>query len=49
MQTAMENGLQPQVYCQYVFAQIQLGHIDDWQKLLPWADDIPVFCKIKSK
>ena len=49
MQTAMENGLQPQTYLQYVFEQIQLGHMDDFQKLLPWADNIPEFCKMKSK
>ena len=47
MQTAMENGLQPQAYLQYVFEQIQLGYIDDFKNLLPWADDITEFCKMK--
>ena len=49
MQTAMENGLQPQAYLQYVFEQIQLGCVDDFKNLLPWADDIPALCKMKSE
>ena len=49
VQTAMENGLQPQAYLQYVFEQIQLGYVDDFQKLLPWADNIPELCKMKSE
>ena len=49
VQTAMENGLQPQAYLQYVFEQIQLGYVDDFQNLLPWVDNIPEFCKMKSE
>ena len=49
MQTAMENGLQPQTYLQYVFEQTQLGCVNDFQVLLPWADNIPEFCKMTAE
>lgn len=41
IQTAMENGLNPQAYLTYVFLQIQQQDAIDWETLLPWAAEIP--------
>ena len=48
MQTALENQLQPQAYLQYVFEEIQQGTNQDYEILLPWSNNIPEFCKIKT-
>lgn len=48
IQTAIENGLNPQVYLEYVFEQIrQYGTIHQ-EKLLPWATEIPHICKMQT-
>jgi transposase len=46
IQTAMENGLNPQSYLEYVFQQIQKNDTVDIETLLPWAADIPLRCKM---
>ncbi|MGL5514458.1 MAG: transposase domain-containing protein, partial [Sporomusa sp.] len=46
IQTAMENGLNPQAYLEYVFKQIQQRNGIDVGKMLPWAEEIPESCKI---
>jgi len=46
IQTAMENGLNPQAYLEYVFQQIQKSEEVEIEKLLPWATDIPLTCKM---
>jgi len=49
IQTALENGLNPQAYLEYVFKQIQRQSDIGIEKLLPWADEIPVCCKMPKK
>ena len=46
IQTAMENGLNPQSYLEYVFQQIQKNDEVEIETLLPWATDIPLRCKM---
>lgn len=46
IQTTIENGLKPQDYLEYVFKQIQQSGITEVQKLLPWATEIPLNCKM---
>ncbi|MGL5512291.1 MAG: IS66 family transposase, partial [Sporomusa sp.] len=46
IQTAMENGLNPQAYIEYVFKQIQRRNDSDIGKMLPWSEEIPESCKI---
>lgn len=46
IQTAIENGLNPQAYLEYVFKQIQQHDNKYIDKLLPWASDIPLNCKM---
>jgi len=46
IQTALENGLKPQVYLEYVFQQIQKNDEVEIETLLPWAKDIPLRCKM---
>jgi transposase len=45
IQTAIENGLKPQAYLEYVFNQIQKQE-KSVDKLLPWATEIPLSCKM---
>lgn len=45
IQTAIENSLKPQAYLEYVFKQIQ-QHDESVDKLLPWATEIPLNCKM---
>ena len=49
IQTAIENGLNPQTYLKYIFKQIQLQHTLCMEQLLPWAEEIPVSCKMFDK
>lgn len=49
IQTAIENGLNPQAYLEYVFKQIQLQNDSCIEKLLPWAEEIPASCKMFDK
>lgn len=49
IQTAMENGLNPQAYLVYVFKQIQQCSDIAVEKFLPWAEEIPVSCKMPVK
>jgi transposase len=49
IQTAIENGLNPQSYLEYVFKQIQLQNDSCVEKLLPWAEEIPASCKMPDK
>ncbi|XEQ93806.1 IS66 family transposase ISSwo2 [Sporomusa carbonis] len=49
IQTAIENGLNPQAYLEYAFRQIQLQDTLCIEKLLPWAEEIPVSCKMPNK
>ncbi|SDF38047.1 IS66 family transposase [Sporomusa acidovorans] len=49
IQTAIENGLNPQAYLEYVFKQIQQHSDIGVEKLLPWAEEIPVNCKMLVK
>ncbi len=46
IQTAMENDLKPQAYLEYVFKQIQQHDYECVDKLLPWAAEIPLHCKM---
>jgi len=46
IQTAMENGLNPQAYLEYVFKLIQQRNDSDVGKMLPWAEEIPESCKM---
>ena len=46
IQTAMENGLNPQSYLEYVFQQIQKSDTVDIRALLPWATDVLLRCKM---
>jgi len=46
IQTAIENGLKPQAYLEYVFLQIQLHGTGNIEALLPWAEEIPQICRI---
>ena len=46
IQTAIENGLKPQAYLEYVFKQIQQHDNKLIDKLLPWATEIPQNCKM---
>ncbi|HWR06659.1 IS66 family transposase [Sporomusa sp.] len=46
IQTAIENGLKPQAYLEYVFKQIQQHDYECVDKLLPWAAEIPLHCKM---
>lgn len=48
IQTAIENGLKPQAYLEYVFKQIQQNDNESIDKLLPWAIEIPLNCKMPS-
>jgi len=45
IQTAIENDLKPQAYLEYVFNQIQQQN-ESVDKLLPWATEIPLNCKM---
>lgn len=45
MQAAIENGLNPQAYLEYIFKQIQHRN-DIVEKLLSWAEEIPESCKM---
>ena len=45
IQTAIENGLKPQAYLEYVFNQVQQQN-EPVDKLLPWATEIPLSCKM---
>ncbi|WP_370516727.1 transposase domain-containing protein [Sporomusa sp. KB1] len=49
MQTAIENGLNPQAYLEYIFKQIQLQDTFYVEKLFPWSEEIPVSCKMPVK
>ncbi len=49
IQTAIENGLNPQAYLEYVFKQIQQQGKPCVEKLLPWAEEIPANCKMPIK
>lgn len=49
IQTAIENGLNPQAYLEYVFKQIQQQSDVGVEKLLPWAEEIPANCKMPVK
>lgn len=49
IQTAVENGLNPQAYLEYVFKQIQQRTDIGVRKLLPWAEGIPESCKLSVK
>lgn len=49
IQTAIENGLNPQSHLEYVFKQIQLQNDSCIEKLLPWAEEIPASCKMSDK
>ena len=49
IQTAIENGLNPQPYLEYVFRQIQYPDTLDIEKLLPWSEEIPATCKMPVK
>lgn len=46
IQTAIENGMNPQVYLEYVFEQIHLYGTQRPDTLLPWATEIPHSCRI---
>lgn len=46
IQTAIENRLNPQIYLEYVFQQIQKSDDVGIEKLLPWATDIPLSCRM---
>ena len=49
IQTAIENGLNPQPYLEHVFRQIQSPDTLDIEKLLPWSEEIPATCKMPVK
>ena len=46
VQTAIENGLNPQAYLIYLFKLIQQQDQMVIEKMLPWAKEIPDSCKI---
>lgn len=46
IQTAIANNLKPQKYLEYIFTRVQYG--DDIEKLTPWSDSIPEYCKNKK-
>ncbi len=48
IQTAIENGLNPQVYLEYVFEQIRQYGTQRPETLLPWAADIPNSCRMQT-
>jgi len=48
IQTAIENGLKPQAYLEYVFKQIQQQDDVSMETLLPWSADIPPSCKMPN-
>lgn len=48
IQTAIENGLKPQAYLEYVFKQLQQDNTVAVENLLPWAVDIPLDCKMQT-
>jgi len=49
IQTAIENGLNPRAYLEYIFKQIQLQDALCIEKMLPWSEEIPVSCKMPVK
>jgi hypothetical protein len=49
IQTAIENCFNPQAYLEYVFKQLQHRNDIDVEKLLPWAAEIPIGCKMPVK
>lgn len=49
IQTAIENGLNPRAYLEWVFKKIQLQDDICVEKLLPWAEEIPASCKMLAK
>jgi transposase len=49
IQTAIENGLNPQPYLEHVFRQIQYPDTLDIEKMLPWSEEIPATCKMPVK
>jgi transposase len=48
IETAKENGLNPYSYLNFIFEQIQLQGTESIDNLLPWSDNIPDFCRIKT-
>lgn len=49
VQTAIENGLNPYAYLQYVFEAIRRRGNDDIEPLLPWSDSVPPECRTEKK
>ena len=48
VETAKENGLNPQAYLQYLFEQLPSRDLDDpgiWDALLPWSAQLPAHLK----
>ncbi|WP_420824593.1 transposase domain-containing protein [Sulfobacillus harzensis] len=44
IETAKENGLNPQAYLQYLFEELPNHNLNDlatWQALLPWSSELP--------
>ncbi|WP_338055277.1 transposase domain-containing protein [Sulfobacillus harzensis] len=44
IETAKENGLNPQAYLQYLFEELPHRDLNDlatWQALLPWSSELP--------
>jgi len=48
IQTAIENGMNPQVYLEYVFEQIRQYGTKRPETLLPWATEIPHSCRMQT-
>ena len=48
VETAKENGLNPQAYLQYLFEQLPSRNLNDpgiWNALLPWSAQLPAHLK----
>lgn len=48
VETAKENKLKPFEYLTYVFEQIQLHGSENMEYLLPWSQELPQQCRMKT-
>ena len=52
VESARENGLNPYSYLRYLFEQLPNMDIQDkvaLDTMLPWADEIPEFCRVNNR
>ena len=49
IETAIENGLHPYRYVEFLLKTLLGSTTNDLENLLPWSEELPTYCRVGSK